>query len=477
MKFLRICMVLSLVLAAGCAVGPDYKPVKPALAPAWTEKPASAPLSAARTEIDRKWWTNFDDPTLNDLVDKALVDNLDVKIALARLKEARAERLGIIAGELPDVTANGSAERTKNSSNTFSPNGAKPFNAFNAGFDASWEADIFGGRRAIEAANATLQATEESAHDVTVSLLGDVASNYIAVRNYQNQIAVAEQNLAAQRDTFELTKSRRQAGLVSSIDVAQAAALVHSTESDIPTLRTSMRQSLHSLEILLNKQPGALEALITQVQPVPVSAKEIIAGAPADLLRNRPDIREAERTLAAATATQGVAIAEMYPKISLASMFGLGSSMTSNLLTAGSKTWSLGAGVILPIFDFGRIRADINVADARQEQAFLNYQKTVLNALKEVENALVGYYQEKDRMDSVDKTVRSQTIATRLITERYSKGLISFLDVLVAERSLYTAQIAQAQSRASLSTDLIILYKALGGGWQNMPLPETKGVH
>jgi NodT family efflux transporter outer membrane factor (OMF) lipoprotein len=227
-----------------------------------------------------------------------------------------------------------------------------------------------------------------------------------------------------------------------------------------------MRQSLHSLEILLGEQPGALENLMAQTPPVPVSVHEIVTGAPADILRNRPDIRQAERELAAATAVQGVALAEMFPKISLTSMLGLGSSQTSNLFTGASNTWSLGAGAVLPIFDFGRIRSDIDIADARQEQAFLNYQKTVLNALKEVENALVAYVQEKDRVKLVARSVELQKTAAYLIDERYRKGLISFLSVLDAKRSLYAAQIAQAQSRAALSTDLIVLYKALGGGWR-----------
>ena len=195
-------------------------------------------------------------------------------------------------------------------------------------------------------------------------------------------------------------------------------------------------------------------------------------GAPADVLRNRPDIRQAERQLAAATAIQGVALSEMYPKISLTSLFGLGSKQTSNLLTGSSNTWSLGAGAILPLLDFGRIRSDINIADARQEQAFLTYQKTVLNALKEVENALVAYTQEKERLASVKESVESQKTAAELIDMRYRKGLTSFLNVLDAKRSLYAAQIAEAQSRAALSTDLIVLYKALGGGWSLNVKPD-----
>ena len=459
-------LIVIIFALSGCALGADYVQPLFDFSSTWKEAPAAPVATANATmEIDKEWWKNFDDPTLNDLLAKALAGNLDIKIALARIKEARATRLGVIAGQLPEIDATGDAKRSKNSQNSVSIGGGKPYNAFSVGFDASWEADIFGGRRAIEAADATLEAAQESVHDVEVTLLGDVASGYVAVRNYQNQIMVAEDNLKAQRDTLALTTSRSNAGLVSNIDVTQAQALVQTTESSIPTLRASMRGALHSLEILLGEQPGALKSVMEQTRPVPISAHEVVMGAPADVVRNRPDIRQAERQLAAATAIQGVALSEMYPKISLTSLFGLGSKQTSNLLTGSSNTWSLGAGALLPLLDFGRIRSDINIADARQEQAFLTYQKTVLNALKEVENALVTYTQEKERLALVAKSVASQKTAAELIDMRYRKGLTSFLNVLDAKRSLYTAQIAEAESRAALSTDLIVLYKALGGGW------------
>lgn len=459
----RFLLVIILAVAA-CALGPDYVVPSLHLAPKWKEAPFASNPKAA---IDEQWWKNFNDSVLDELIARGLANNLDVKMTVARVKEARAERLGVIVDQLPEVNATAGANRTQNSHNTFSLGGGKPFDAFNTAFDASWEANIFGGRRAIEAANATLEAAQESQHDVIVTLLGDIASQYIAVRNYQNQIKVAEDNLAAQRDTLALTQSRNQAGLVSNIDATQAEALVQATESDIPALRASMHQSLHALEILLGEQPGTLENIVTTTPSVPISTNQIVAAAPADILRNRPDIRQAERELAAATAVQGVALAEIYPKISLTSTFGLGSAQTSTLFNGASKTWSLGTGAVLPILDFGRIRSDIDIADARQEQAFLNYQKTVLNGLKEVENALIAYYQEEARLASIDKEVQSQETATQLIDERYRKGLTSFLNVLDTKRSLYAAQLAQAQSRAKLSTDLIMLYKALGGGWQN----------
>ena len=459
-------IIIIVFILSGCALGADYAQPLFNFSPTWKEAPA-APVTTenAKIEIDKQWWENFSDPILNDLIAKALAGNLDIKIALARIKEARATRLGVIAAQLPEIDATSDVKRTKNSQNSLSIGGGKPYNDFNLGFDASWEADIFGGRRAIEAADATFEASEESVHDVEVTLLGEVASQYVAVRNYQNQIMVAEDNLKAQQDTLALTTSRANAGLVSNIDVAQAEALVETTESSIPSLRASMRGALHSLEILLAEQPGALENIMEKTQSVPISKHEVVTGAPADILRNRPDIRQAERQLAATTAIQGVALSEMYPKISLSALFGLESKQTSNLLNGTSKTWALGAGAILPILDFGRIRSDINIADAQQEQAFLTYQKTVLNALKEVENALVAYRQEKQRLALVVKSVESQKTAAALIDKRYRKGLISFLDVLDAKRSLYTSQIAEAQSRAALSTDLIVLYKTLGGGW------------
>ena len=462
-KFFVISLILALI---GCAVGEDYVRPKIDLSVIWKETPAIS-KTYDKTEIDKQWWKNFDDATLNMLITDALAKNLDVKIALANIKQARAERAGVIASQLPEIDVNTNAARTKNSQNVLSQFGSKPYNAFNLGFDASWEADIFGGRRAIEAANATLEVSQENAHDVEVTLLGDVASQYIAVRNYQNQIKIAEANLLSGSNTLELTKSRQKAGLVSDIDVVQAETLMQTTESNIPNLRSAMRSSIHSLEILLAEQPSALDATLAATQPIPISEHSILIGTPASILRNRPDIREAERGIAAATAVKDVAIAEMYPKISLTGMLGLESSQTSNLLNSTSRTWSLGAGALLPIIDFGRIRSDINIADAKQEQVFLNYQKTVLNALKEVENALVTYEQEKNRLESLTESVKAQEINTHLSLERYKNGgLVSFLTVLTAQQALYSAQITQAESRAALSTDLVVLYKALGGGWQ-----------
>jgi len=464
MKNLTLIVIFILLLFA-CSIGPNYTKPKLNMPTGWQENQATI---ESKKEIDKQWWKNFQDVSLNNLVDKALSNNLDIKIAATRIQQARAERSGVIANQLPDVNLSGSATRGKNSKNSYPPDfNGRIYNTFQTGFDASWELNIFGAKRAIEAANASLEATEELAHDTTVSLLGDVASNYIAIRNYQDQIIVAEENLTAQRDTLELIKSQKDAGLMSEIDVMRAAALVNSTESDIPILKASMKESLHSLEILLAEQPGTLDSLLSEKAKVPVSEKELVLGAPADIIRNRPDIREAERNLAAATATKGVIIAEMFPKISLASFFGLASSSTSNLLQFPSKAWNTGANGVLPILDFGRLRADINIASSLQEQAFLTYQKTVLNGLKEVENGLVAYYEEKKRMESLRKTAKEQKLATKLITERYrTGGLISFLDVLDAEKSLYSAEIALAQSKASLSTDLVVLYKALGGGWQ-----------
>ena len=461
--------ILVILLAlSGCALGADYTPPHVDVPTTWIEAPL-VPFAVNRTTamtIDKLWWKNFDDASLNLLITKALAQNLDIKIALARIREARAARLGTIAEQLPEIDATANAKSSKNSLNALNTAATKPYHAFSLGFDASWEADIFGGRRAIEAADATFEAAEESAHDVEVTLMGDVASQYIAMRNYQRQIQVAEENLNAQRDTLTLTQSRQQSGLVSHIDVSQAEALLTTTQATIPTLRTAMRQSLHALEILLGEQPGALEHLLTKHDSIPTSSHDVAIAAPADALRNRPDIRQAERELAAATAIQGVALSGMYPQISLSALLGLTSKQPSNLITGNSKNWSLEAGALLPLLDFGRIRATIDRANAKQEQAWLIYQKTVLNALKEVENTLVAYLQEKQRLVWITQSFAAQRSATELIDQRYRNGLVSFLEVLNAKRSLYTAELAEAQSRATLSTNLIALYKALGGGWQ-----------
>ncbi|NLJ26657.1 MAG: efflux transporter outer membrane subunit, partial [Deltaproteobacteria bacterium] len=337
---------------------------------------------------------------------------------------------------------------------------------FDAGFDASWEIDIFGGiRRSVEAAEADIGASEENLHDVLVSLLAEVARNYIQLRGDQLRIAIASENIDSQRKTLELTQERFAAGLSSQLDVTQARAQLAVTESEIPRLESSARQAIHQIGVLLGREPGALlDELLTEA-PVPTGPPEVPVGLPSELLRRRPDVRKAERELAAATARIGVATADLFPKFFLTGSVGQQSVNFSDIALPESRFWSFGPTISWPVFSGGRIRANIRVENARQEQAAERYEQTVLNALKDVEDALVAYAKEQKTRRFLKESVDATRLAVDISNELYSGGLVDFLNVLVNERSLFQTQDSLAQSEQIVSSNLVALFKALGGGW------------
>lgn len=463
----RFTLVLILV-ASGCAVGPDYeRPAIPAPA-AWNES-----LDASPADLSR-WWTLFNDPVLDRLVERAVRANLDLRIAEARVREARAQ-VGVVQGALlPQVAAGGSVTRGR-----VSPNGVQfplgdPYQTrYSAGFDAAWEIDVFGGtRRAVEQASADLEAWNESRRAVLVTLLGDVAGNYVGLRGNQLLQSVLRRNVESARGTLEITRARLQAGVATTLDVARAEAQMASVEAALPQVDASIRQSVHRLGVLLGAAPATLFGELGAEAPIPAAPARIVAGLPSELLLRRPDVRVAERRLAAATAAIGVATAELYPKFSLTGSFGLDSLSSADFFKGASRAWTLGPSVRWPIFSGGRIRAQIAVEDARTEQALASYERSVLLALEDVENALVSYLREGDRRRSLEAATAANVTAVELADDLYKKGLTSFIDVLDARRALYTAQAELARSQADVMLDLVALYKALGGGWEsNEPRP------
>ena len=465
------------VLFVGCTVGPNYKTPQ-------TKMPASFANSQrdAGTEVVAKWWTTLQDPTLDSLVDRAVQSNLDLRFAHARVREARAQRGVVRADLLPSVNASASYQRQRISENTGTTQGSTGTipvegDLYQAGFDASWEIDVFGGiRREIEAANADLAAEIENRRDVLVTLLAEVARNYVEMRASQRQIIIAESNLKAQQETLELTRVRFDAGLVSDLDVARAEALVQTTASQIPTLEISARQSIHLLSVLLGQEPNALVQELSPERAIPASPQEVPVGLPSELLRRRPDIKRAERQIAAATARIGVATAELFPKFSLTGALGLGSSKFSNLGESGSKFWSIIPGVSLPIFNFGRIRSNIAVQNAREEQAFVTYEQTVLTSLREVEDALVAFSEDQSRRQTLSGAVDANRRAVDLANQLYKQGLTDFLSVLQAQRDLFASEDALIQSDRSVTSDYVAIYKALGGGWEIENQAKSKEV-
>jgi NodT family efflux transporter outer membrane factor (OMF) lipoprotein len=365
----------------------------------------------------------------------------------------------------------GTALRTRRSDNAFleQPAGTRS-NLFSLGFDASWELDVFGGiRRSVEAAEADLAAAQEDRRDVLVSLLGEVGRDWVEARGTLRRLVIARGALASQGDTANLTRARRDAGMASDLDVARAEALVSGTEATIPQLEAEFARATHALDVLLGRPPGAAQALLTGADNVPPPPPQVPVGLPSELLRRRPDVRRAERELAAAAARIGVAQAAEYPTFSLTGTAKLQSTETGTLFDAGSKTWSLGAGLDWPILQGGKLSAEVEAADARTEQALHAWEQTVLVALQESHDALVSYGREQERRASLAKAATSQRQAADLARQRHAAGLSDFLDVLDAERNELSAEDALAQSEVLLSSDAVALYKALGGGWTEEP--------
>jgi NodT family efflux transporter outer membrane factor (OMF) lipoprotein len=465
-----------LFFAVGCSVGPDYKEPALAVPAAWNEAQQKG-VDTRSAELAR-WWTAFEDPLLNSLVDRAVKSNLDLRVAEARIREARATRAVVASGAWPTLDTSGSYTRSRSSENAFnipSQGGAGGSgqginlerNLFNAGFDANWEIDVFGGvRRGVEAADATIEATEYNRRDVLVSLLGDVARNYIDLRGAQRRLAVARANLKTQQDSLDLTRVRFNAGLASDLDVARAEAQLNTTASQVPTLESLLKQAAYSLDLLLGLAPGALWQELEQELAIPSLPPEVLVGLPSDLLRRRPDIRFAERQLAAATAQVGSAIADLFPKFFLTGAAGLQSISASDWFTRGSRYWSIGPTISWPIFDAGRIRANIEIRNAQQEQALSQYEKAVLAAFGDVEKSLVNYSREQTRYRSLSDAVAANRRAVQMANELYVRGLNDYLEVLDSQRALYLTETEMAQSEATMAANLVALYKALGGGWE-----------
>jgi NodT family efflux transporter outer membrane factor (OMF) lipoprotein len=470
--FLPTLAAVALALTAGCTVGPDYHPPQVSVPNHWSE-----PLVGGETNAPvplAAWWQNFHDAELDSLIQRAVQSNLDLRIARARVREARAQ-YGVAAANLwPAANAAGTYERQQQSRHqpvlgSLPIPSNVPFenNVYQAGFDASWELDVFGGqRRSVEAARAEVAASEYGRRATLLTLLGDVAHNYVAARGYQRRLAIARENIAAQGKALAITINRYTNGLTSNLDVQQAKTLLATTRAEIPTLESALQASIHRLGVLLGQPPGSLLAELSQTKPIPAAPPQVPVGLPSDLLLRRPDVRRAERELAAATANIGVAESDLFPKFSLTGVGGFESISASDWFSSGSKFWSIGPTVQWKIFDAGRVRSHIKVQTARQEQALSAYEKTLLGAFEDVENDLVAYANEQVRQRSLADAVASSRQSLDLANKLYANGLTDFLNVLEAERSLYQAQDQLVQSERAVSADLISLYKALGGGWQ-----------
>ena len=349
---------------------------------------------------------------------------------------------------------------------------------YQAGLDASWEIDVFGGlRRDVEAANADIVAAVEDRRDVLVTLTSEVALNYIDYRGFQQQLVIAKENLVAQEKSADVTRRRQQGGFISALDVANADALVAATKSQIPVFQQEAQQTIYNLALLLGAEPDALLKELTATGEIPPTPPEVPVGLPSELLRRRPDVRRAEAQWHAATARVGVATADLFPKFSLTGSLGTSGQNGPSLVNWNDGVWSLGAGLTYPLFTGGRIRANIAVQDEVQNQAATTYEQAVLTALRDVESALVAYAREQQHYESLGEAVVANRKAVDLATVLYTQGQTDFLNVINAQRSLYASQDALVQSDRTIATNLVTLYKSLGGGWEAKPYPTTQSTN
>jgi outer membrane protein, multidrug efflux system len=453
-------------MLVGCAVGPDYTPPETHMPDRWHQDLVRG-LSEGTADM-RTWWVLLDDPVLDGLIDRATRGNLDVKRAVSRLLEARA-RVGLAAGEeLPSAEAQGEIERGRLSEGVQQELGSsrqRTSTLYQLGLDASWELDLWGriGRN-VESADAALQATLEDYRDVLVSLYAEVATTYVEIRTLQARIDAAQGNVTTQRETLKLVRDRRRAELASDVEIAQAELNLATTEALIPQLRIELQQGIHRLGVLLGERPTVLYGALDQ-RPLPQLPAKVAIGLPSDLLRQRPDIRSAERQVASQTAQIGVATADLYPRFTLSGFLAFQKYGPSSFFNGDNIGYGFGPTVLWNVFDGGRIRSNIAVQDAQTEQALFVYEQTVLSALRETQDALVGYVQESERRDILRRSVLAANDSVRLVTSLYVSGLTDFQNVQDQQRSKFQQDDAFAQSQGLVIQNLIALYRSLGGGW------------
>jgi NodT family efflux transporter outer membrane factor (OMF) lipoprotein len=458
-----------LLLLAGCkAVGPDYQaPTPPAPTAALAPQPEQG--LAVSAEEASAWWSAFNDPALTRLIGQALASNRTLRVVAAQVREARARLCKSRAGLLPQVDASGSYARYRNSDNAGAPGDG---DLFSAGFDASWELDLFGRRRrAVEAAQAAFAAECATLDNAWVSLAAETARTYTELQTVRRRLSVAQTNLSVQAQTLDILTSRAKAGLADDLAVEQARYNLERTRATLPGLQSAEEGARNALAVLIGAMPGEGAADEVAPAPIPSASPRTLVGIPADLLRRRPDVRAAERRLAAQTARIGEATADLYPTFKLNGSVGLESLEGGDFFKADSHFFSLGPSVSWPVYRAGSIRANIEIQSALQEQALAAYEQTVLVAVQELRDALSDYAREYERQASLAKAATAARAAVAIAQDQYKNGLADFNSVLDAQRSLLTFEEAAALSEGAITTHLIRVYKALGGGWAPLATP------
>lgn len=452
-----------------CAVGPSYEQPQTRVAESFAALDTQTYSQEATLE---QFWTQFGDPTLDQLVTDALTANHDLRVALARFREARAARGEARLDLAPTVTASGGYTKQHLARLQRIGSATADNEGYDAGFDAFWELDFFGRiRRGVEASNAELGRAEANLRDAQTIVIAEIARSYFELRGQQSQLGVARRNVDNQTTTLKLTTARLDAGRGTELDTSRAQAQLSATRATIAPLEAAVARSIHRLSVLAGREPTSLAAALTPVQDLPALPQIVAVGNPADLLRRRPDIRAAERTLAASTARIGVAIADYFPKVTFVGGVGSTADRAAALGEQGTGTRLIAPAISWAALDLGRVRARVAVARASSDASLALYEQTVLRALEESENALVTHARSREQLEELTQAERASRTAAELARVRYDGGMVDFLEVLDAERTLLTAEDARAQSRTATATSLVAVYKALGGGWQSAPLP------
>ncbi|QQL45331.1 efflux transporter outer membrane subunit [Sulfuriroseicoccus oceanibius] len=455
----------ALALNSCMIVGENYAPPELVTPDTWHQSLASD-LRSSTSSLE-KWWTKLNDPTLDELIEKSADANPSVKIALERVVEARAARRVARSALFPSVDGEGGVSRSKSSANTEprSPFGGQEFDQWTAGANAGWELDFFGGvRRAVESADASAEAIEEAYRDTMVTLYAEVAQSYIDIRTFERRLELAQNNIEVQRSSLGIAEERFGAGLVPELDVSQARSILASTRAAIPFLREQRTLAINRLAALLGTYPNEAEKLIAKSRGIPSPGANAGIGLPADLLRSRPDVRQAERELAAQTARIGVAEADLYPRFALGGTFAFQSANGSNLLDSDSSTYSFGPSFRWNLFNAGRVRNLVKIEESRTKQALYAYENAVLKGVEDVENNLASTYHERDRYRALVNAVDAAQQTVDLVTTSYTEGLVDFQNVLDAQRTILTRQDEAAVSKGRIASAYVRLYKALGGG-------------
>ena len=454
-------------LLAGCAIGPTYRQPELALPAAFADRELVAGSADA---VNEAWWQLFNEPQLDALIASALQANQDLRAAEARLKEARASLVSqrFDFGPTLGASASGGPQRQSRMGVPGTTVTQRDYELYDAGFDARWELDLFGRvRRGTQAAGAAAQSAQAQRDGVRLSVVAEVARNYFELRGAQSRLDVARRNADNQQHALQLVQARQDAGRGTPLDTARATAQVQLTLSTVPPLEAAVARSIHRLEVLTGQLPGALHQPLQTVAPAPALPTGLAIGDPAQLLRRRPDVRAAERALAASVARVGVAMGDLFPRVSVTGNIGLRALSFDALGDAGNDRRGFGPSISWGLFDYGHLRQQIKAADARSEAALATYQQTVLLALEDTDNALGDYGRERQRLQALQRSATASARAAELATRRFEGGVADFLTVLDAARTELEAEDLLASSQTRAATSLIAVYKALGGGWSN----------